>query len=67
MKEAAGEANMTVVTIIIIGVVVAIATPIISGVMNSSSERACCTSNGGEWVNGSCSITGLDCSDFSAE
>lgn len=54
MKEAAGEANMTVVTIIIIGVVVAIATPIITNVMNSSKEKSECISNGGSIVDGKC-------------
>ncbi|MEI3530429.1 MAG: hypothetical protein V8Q75_05090 [Bacilli bacterium] len=54
MKEAAGEANMTVVTIIIIGVVVAIATPIITNVMNSSKEKSECISNGGSIENGQC-------------
>ncbi len=54
VKEAAGEANMTVVTIIIIGVVVAIATPIITNVMNSSKEKSECISNGGSIENGQC-------------
>ena len=54
MKEAAGEANMTVVTIILIGVVVAVATPIIRNVMGSSAEKANCVSNGGEWNGSSC-------------
>lgn len=54
MKEAAGEANMTVVTIIIIGVVVAIATPIISGVMEKSADKADCVSNGGKWTGTNC-------------
>ena len=54
MKEAAGEANMTVVTIVIIGVVVAIATPIIKGMMESTGDKAECVNNGGTWVNGNC-------------
>lgn len=54
MKEAAGEANMTVVTIILIGVIVAIATPIISGLMNSTKEKADCLNGGGAWVDGKC-------------
>lgn len=54
MKEAAGEANMTVVTIIIIGVVVAIATPIIKNLMSQSKERGECVNNGGSWVQGKC-------------
>jgi putative effector of murein hydrolase len=49
MKEAAGEANMTVVTIILIGVIVAVATPIITSMMNNTSDRAECMNNGGCW------------------
>lgn len=54
MKEAAGEANLTVVAIILIAVVVAVATPLINSLMTSSSSRACCTDAGGKWKNGSC-------------
>jgi len=55
MKEAAGEANMTIITIIIIGLIVALATPIINGMMSNISERTECLNNGGTWVNGQCS------------
>ena len=54
MKEAAGEANLTVVAIILIAVVVAVATPLISNLMKSSSEKACCTDAGGVWKGGQC-------------
>lgn len=54
MKEAAGEANMTVVTIIIIGVVVAIATPIIRNMAASTEKRSCCVNDGGQWSGGTC-------------
>lgn len=54
MKEASGEANLTVVTIILIGIIVAIATPIINSMMNNSEKKACCMSNGGTWENGRC-------------
>ncbi len=54
MKEAAGEANLTVVAIILIGVIVAVATPIINNLMTSSACRACCTDAGGVWDGGSC-------------
>ncbi len=54
MKEAAGEANMTVVTIIIIGVVVALATPIIKNLVNQSEKRGKCVNNGGTWYKGKC-------------
>jgi len=49
MKEASGEANMTVVTIILIGVVVAIATPIVNNMMNNTKDRAECMNSGGVW------------------
>lgn len=49
MKEAAGEANMTVVTIILIGVIVAVATPIINSMMKNTQQRSECMNNGGVW------------------
>ena len=52
MKEAAGEANLTVVAIILIAVVVAVATPLINSLMKSSKWKSCCTDMGGT-VNGS--------------
>lgn len=55
MKEVTGEANMTVVTIILIGVIVAIATPLITNMMNNTKNRSECHNNGGVWENGSCS------------
>ena len=57
MKEASGEANLTVVTIILIGVIVAIATPIISSMMQNTQDRACCMDAGGQWVNGDCTTS----------
>lgn len=47
MKEAAGEANLTVVAIILIGVVVAVVTPLVNNLMKGSAGRACCTDGGG--------------------
>lgn len=54
MKEAAGEANLTVVTIILIGIIVAVATPIITSMMNNTKAKAECMNNGGTIVNGQC-------------
>lgn len=54
MKEASGEANLTVVTIILIGVVVAIATPLITSMMSSTAKRTCCQNYGGIWKNSKC-------------
>ena len=56
MKEAAGEANLTVVAIILIGIIVAIATPIIQGIMEGTRERSCCIDAGGAWDGGECSV-----------
>lgn len=53
MKEAAGEANLTVVAIILIAVVVAVATPLVTSLMSSASYKSCCTDAGGVWQ-GSC-------------
>lgn len=58
MKEAAGEANMTVITIVLIGIVAAIATPIITSIVNTTKRSACCQSLGGVWENGGC--TGIN-------
>ena len=59
MKEASGEANLTVVAIILIGVIVAVVTPIIQSMMQNTKERACCMDGGGQWENGTCSDTSL--------
>ncbi|MDD3341044.1 MAG: hypothetical protein PHN72_02430 [Bacilli bacterium] len=61
MKEAAGEANMTVITIILIGVIVAVATPLITNMMKTSSQRSCCTNNGGQWTNNACKGASATC------
>ena len=54
MKEAAGEANLTVVAIILIGVIVAVVTPLITSLMSNTAARACCTDAGGVWRSGDC-------------
>lgn len=58
MKEAAGEANLTVVAIILIGVIVAVVTPLITSLMSNTAERACCTDAGGIWRSGKCTDGG---------
>lgn len=54
MKEATGEANMTVVTIILIAAIVAIATPIVNKMMEKTEDKACCMNNGGYWSGSNC-------------
>ena len=60
MKEAAGEANLTVVAIILIAVVVAVATPLINRLMSSSAAKSCCTDSGGVWNGGHCEAPAND-------
>ena len=54
MKEAAGEANMTVITIVLIAIVLAVGTLVVRGVMNNSKNSAACSACGGAWRNGNC-------------
>ena len=54
MKEATGEASMTGLTIAIIGVVAAIAVPIITVAVNALRNNSCCSANGGVWYSGAC-------------
>lgn len=57
MKEAAGEANLTVVAIILIGVVVAVVTPLVTNLMGNTVNRACCTDAGGVWKGTTCDFS----------
>lgn len=47
MKEAAGEANITVITIVLIGVVAAIGAILIPRLMNNADYKSCCQELGG--------------------
>lgn len=64
MKEASGEANLTVVTIILIGVIVAVVTPLITSLMSNTQKRTCCLNNGGTWGDNGCDPKSAEvCSD----
>lgn len=54
MKEAAGEANMTVITIILIGVIAAVAIPLVTNAMKNTSASASCNAAGGYMSSGQC-------------
>lgn len=56
MKEAAGEANLTVIAIVLIGIISAIAIPLITNLMNQAKRKACCTEAGGK-------LNGTQCVD----
>ncbi|MCM1370345.1 MAG: hypothetical protein NC181_00430 [Clostridium sp.] len=57
MKEAAGEANMTVITIVLIGLVAAAGAILIPRLLNSTDKSSCCQANGGIWRNNQCYAT----------
>lgn len=54
MKEAAGEANMTVITIVLIAIVLAAGTAIVNGLIKNTSSSSDCSSKGNIWYNGKC-------------
>lgn len=54
MKEAAGEANMTVLTIVLIGIVLAVGTVVVNSLMSNIQNRSKCIEEGGVWENGAC-------------
>lgn len=54
MKEAAGEANMTVITIVLIGLVAAAGAILIPQLLGGSAQKGCCASYGGTWEGGKC-------------
>lgn len=56
MKEAAGEANMTVITIVLIAAVLGIGTIVVTRMMNTTERKACCQSLGGTTTGNTCRI-----------
>ena len=54
MKEAAGEANMTVITIVLIAIVLGVGTLVVTNMMNNASKKSACTSSGYTWNGGEC-------------
>ncbi len=54
MKEAAGEANMTVITIVLIGVVAAVGLLLVPRLMTNIKKKSCCTDASGIWKNNAC-------------
>lgn len=60
MKEATGEANMTIVTVILIAAIVVIATPIVKSMMESTRDKTCCMDAGGVFRSGKCYSVGAD-------
>lgn len=62
MKEAAGEANLTVIAIILIAVIAAVVTPVVNSLMKNTAKQSCCSSYGGTWEKGKCMSNGAEVS-----
>jgi len=65
MKEAAGEANITVITIVLIALVLAVGTPIINSLLTRMAKNSCCSAVGGhmsykKWNESSSSLSCFD-------
>lgn len=54
MKEAAGEANLTVIAIILIGVIAVVVTPLITSTMKTTAKKTCCQNAGGVMKGNAC-------------
>lgn len=57
MKEAAGEANMTVITIVLIAIVLGVGTIIVTNLMSSTAKKSACSEIGGELNGNTCTVT----------
>ena len=60
MKEAAGEANLTVITIVLIAIVLAVGTVIVNQALNSTAKKNACTALNGTYKSGLCSYEYID-------
>lgn len=56
MKESAGEANMTVITIVLIGLVAAAGAILIPSLLTNMKARSCCQQMGGVVEGGNCVV-----------
>ena len=59
MRETVGETNLTVVTMILIGVILAVFYFIIPRILKNVKMNACCTSNNGRVEGNSCVMKAL--------
>ena len=54
MKEAAGEANMTVITIVLIAIVLGVGTVVVTSLMKNTQRKSGCANLGGTMVGNVC-------------
>ena len=57
MKEAAGEANMTVITIVLIAIVLGVGTLIVNRMMASTAKKEACSEIGGTLAGDTCTYS----------
>lgn len=57
MKEAAGEANMTVITIVLIAIVLGVGTVLVNNLMGSTSKKSACSEIGGTLSGNTCTYS----------
>lgn len=54
MKEAVGQANLTVIAIVLIGVVMGIGMILVPRLTSKITPKACCENARGKWENDKC-------------
>ena len=52
MKEATGEANITVITIVLIAIVLAVGTVVVNSLLTRTARQSACSAVGGKLHNG---------------
>ena len=57
MKEAAGEANMTVITIVLIAIVLGVGTVLVNQLLTNTAKKSACSEAGGTLTGNVCNYT----------
>ena len=60
MKEAAGEANMTVITIVLIAIVLGVGTVLVNQLLNNTAKKSACSEAGGTLTGSTCTYAKSD-------
>lgn len=63
MKEAAGEANMTVITIVLIAIVLGVGTVLVNQLLGNTAKKSACSEAGGTLTGSTCKYTKSDGSE----
>ena len=60
MKEAAGEANMTVITIVLIAIVLGVGTVLVNQLLGNTAKKSACSEAGGTLAGATCTYSKSD-------